>query len=318
MTIKFIENFQEPTRSTIVLNNISVVDHAYIDDKGCVRGGSFNPNFIVSGQPDPTEKVVVDFSTIKKGIKKIIDAHEWDMANNGFDHKVWIIEGYSLITSLTLQEDKWVRIETPNLSLNLPSNAVRIIAQTVEGSHPSHSLEYIGRAFATHVQNVLEEVYPNIGINVQCVNTVDEHITLNVRTRPFHYVHGLKDSTSFGCQNIAHGHRSFIHVNENDDPALFHALMEVASELDDTVFVRADNITEHQGEWLTIKYTSGRGMFEMKLNTTAHKVVVLPTETTVEFLTSYVKKFHSGKLKSYGATNVYVSEGLSKGSVEEL
>lgn len=316
--IKFIEDLQEPDVSRIWLSQISVVDHAYIDDKGCVRGGSFNPNFIVSGTPDPVEKVVVDFSTVKKDIKKIIDKHEDNAIKNGFDHKLWVIEGYSNVQVFDITSKGTVIIQTPAIKIELPLNAVRYI-QRIDFLEPSHHLDYIGVAFANHVQEGMEKIYPNIQVDVQCINTVDEHISLNARTRPFHYVHGLKDSTSYGCQNIAHGHRSFIHVDNDNDPACFHELMAVASVLDDTVFVREDNVVQNGANTITLGYTtSQRGKFSMSLNTDAHKVVVLPTETTVEFLAAYIKQYYGGKLKAYGANAVYVSEGLSKGAVEKL
>jgi hypothetical protein len=46
--------------------------------------------FALSLQIPSTEKVVVDFSTVKKSIKEIIDHKE-----TGFDHKLWVIEGWS-------------------------------------------------------------------------------------------------------------------------------------------------------------------------------------------------------------------------------
>ncbi len=321
MTIKFVENFSEPTRSTMFLNNISVVDHAYIDDQGRVCGGSFNPNFIVSGTPDPTEKVVVDFSTVKKDIKHSIDMHLENVYSNGFDHKLWVIEGFSLTDKFVADGDV-VYIETPVMKLTLPRNAVKFITK-IRGLTPSYKLDYIAYAFASHVYHDLEATYPNIQIEVQCINTVDEHTTFNTKTRSFNYVHGLKDSTSYGCQNIAHGHRSFIQV-DTDDAVAYYNLMAVADALDNTVFVRQENIVEQTGNTVKIEYTTGRGLFMMQLDTNAHKVVVLPTETTVEFLASYIKREFGSKLIGEGthgypkSTKLFVSEGLSKGAIEIL
>jgi 6-pyruvoyl-tetrahydropterin synthase len=318
-----VTNFKEPTKSTIALNNISVVDHAYIDDVGRIRGGSFNPNFVISGTPDPIEKVVVDFSTIKKDVKKSIDAHISNMYTNGFDHKVWIIKGFSKLVSVDVTEQDTVCITTPVMKLTVPYNAVRVISE-IEGRIPAHSLSYIGTAFAQHVYNDLVKIYPDINLDVQCVNTVDEHVAFPTKTRPFHYVHGLKDSTSYGCQNIAHGHRSFIQLDV-DDHLTYYNLMTVASQLDDTIFVRQDNVLEQLDDSITIGYaTDQRGTFTMMLDTNVHKVVVLPTETTVEFLAAYIKGVFGSKFVCVNrqgdptATKMFVSEGLSKGSLETL
>jgi hypothetical protein len=317
-----IAKLEEPTTSRIFLNQISVVDHAYIDDKGCVRGGSFNPNFIVAGKPDDVEKVVVDFSTIKKDIKKVIDQHLSNPLINGYDHKLWVIEGYSVINEYVPDNYEMVHIETPSLKIDLPSNAVRYISR-VESKNPSHHLDYIGAAFTELVQRQLSQLYPLINVETQCVNTVDEHLTFNVETRPFHYVHGLKDSTSYGCQNIAHGHRSYIHtdieIGDVRAPVIRYLLTEIAAELDDTVFVRQDNVIATDNDTITIGYsTTQRGRFNLVLNTEKHKIVVLPTETTVEFLAAYVKMKYGDQLRNAGVTTVYISEGLSKGAVELL
>ena len=108
----------------LFLSDLTVVDHAYIDDSGNVVGGSFNPTFYVAGNVDPVEQVVVDFSTIKKDIKNIIDSRLI-----GFDHKLWVIDGYSNVNTLSwnsLSHDTdatQVEIETPTTKLSIPESA---------------------------------------------------------------------------------------------------------------------------------------------------------------------------------------------------
>lgn len=312
-----------PTRSTMFLNDLTVVDHAYIDDKGRIVGGSFNPCFEVSGKPDPVENVVVDFSTIKKDIKDIIDRHSFNINENGFDHKVWVIEGYSYVTTMMMRgvtAENTVSIVTPHLSMTLPGDAVKIIPE-IEGMTPAYTLKYIGAAFASAVQHRLNILYPKIDIKVSCTNT--EHIhtpSPNVKrsAHQFRYVHGLKDSTSYGCKNIAHGHGSFI--SSDDDPS---GLLElIAKELDNTIFVRKENIKQLRhdstGFKLCIGYDTPRGAFDMTIDADAHKVVVLNTETTVEFLAAYVKERFGSLMRVSGMESFCVSEGLSKGAVEAL
>lgn len=312
----------EPTSSCLFLNDLSVCDHAYVDDKGCIVGGSFNPCFEVSGTPDPVEKVVVDFSTIKKDIKDAIDRHSFNADENGFDHKVWIIEGYSNVTAIRVAMDisahSTVTITTPTVSLTVPSDAVKIIPQITDVS-PSYTADYIGLAFEAQVQRQLEKKYPNINIKVRCTNT--EHIhtpTLNVARNAyrFRYVHGLKDSTSYGCNNIAHGHGSFI-SSENDPSGLLEL---IAKELDNTLFVRSDNVRlyESTDDTIHLAYSTPRGRFEMTANIAAHKIVVLNTETTVEFLAQYVKERYGSLMKTSGMSSFCISEGLSKGATETL
>ena len=71
------------TNPTMFFSQPTVIDHAYIDQEGRVVGGSFNPDFLVTGEIDPKEKVVIDFGTGKKQIKALIDHKEF-----GYDHKL--------------------------------------------------------------------------------------------------------------------------------------------------------------------------------------------------------------------------------------
>lgn len=313
-----------PTRSTMFLNDLTVVDHAYIDDKGRIVGGSFNPCFEVSGTPDPVEKVVVDFSTIKHDLKELIDAHSFVFDKNGFDHKVWIIEGYSNVSWIRMEGNSnysTVSITTPVLTLTVPGDAVKVIPQVDADVHPFYTAEYIGAALEQYLQPLLEAKYPKININVKCINTTDIHTpTLNVSRNAyrFRYVHGLKDSTSYGCNNIAHGHGSFI--SSEQDPSGILEL--IAKELDNTLFVRSENIklfsTRDDSSLLTLSYETQRGLFEMIVDPNSHKIVVLNTETTVEFLAQYVKERYGSLMKTSGMESFCISEGLSKGAVETL
>lgn len=320
----------EPTRSTMFLNFLTIIDHAYIDDTGCIVGGSFNPSFEISGTPDPIEKVVVDFSAIKHTLKELIDHHDFDTINNGFDHKVWIIEGYSKVTMMSplgTGGDSSTVIVTPHLTLELPTDAVKYIPLVVGVGRgytdPGPYTRYIGLAITDYLQPRLEALYPNVNIKVECQNSTEKHLprsTNSATARSFSYVHGLKDSTSYGCNNIAHGHGSFItalHDSLDHDPAQTLIAL-IAADLDNTVFVRSDNIRDDADPQLNLEYTTDRGTFKMSIDTEAHKVVVLNTETTVEYLAAYVKHKYGGLMRASGIHTFYISEGLSKGAVETL
>ena len=313
------KDFKEPTESRIFLDAVSCVDHAYIDSTGAIVGGSYHPNFIVSGKPDPVEKVVVDFSTIKKDIKTAIDKHEPNIYTNGFDHKLWIIEGLSNVIRLDfLNGGEQVIIETPIVTLRAPTDAVKYIS--TKHYTVTSFIDTIGQAFQSHILNTLDVKYPKVGIDVQCNNTAFPHLPLQHNPyRTFRYTHGLKDSTSYGCQNVAHGHLSFIqlfgdNVSYDDNDELCSI---IARELDNTMFVRKENAIT-TGTLFTVVYTTDRGTFRLDVDTDAMKVVVLPTETTVEFLAAYVVHQFGDKLKRAGVKQVFISEGLSKGAIENV
>ncbi|TBR56916.1 hypothetical protein B4U84_26075 [Westiellopsis prolifica IICB1] len=293
---------------SIFLSGVTVVDHAYIDNQGNIVGGSFNPGFLVTGKIDPVEKVVVDFSTIKKTIKGLLDERL-----TGFDHKLWILEGYSKCKK-EFQEDR-VSIQSASLQLNIPSNALKVFDAN------KYSIKEIELAFDQYLNQKLAVLYP--GVKVKCFNTINSQqlIPSQYPVSYFTYCHGLKNSTSWGCQNNSHGHLSFISLlGEQTDKQqvgsteLFTLQKEIAKELDRTIFLWKDNLTLQKNDWVTIEYaTEDRGYFLAEYCTKRNKLAFLNTETTVEFLANYVCYRWKNELNSTGATVVALSEGLSKG-----
>jgi hypothetical protein len=295
-------------KSNIFLSQISVVDHGYINYKGQVIGGSFNPGFIITGTIDESEKVVVDFSTIKKDIKGLIDIHISDIYENGFDHKIWFIEGYSQGSYAEI-DNTYCIIETDACTLKLPLDAVKII-RIIEGLAPEYTIKYIEKAFECYLTKGLSIKYPMIGVEVECINTIETHrINQQQVYFLFTYSHGLKDSTSYGCQNIAHGHLSFIQSsNANAQPDHISKMQIVASELGGAVFVNKSNIVFQDNSIIALEYTTERGVFNAQYKKSENKLIILDTETTIEYLAEYVKT-------KYNVGGFYISEGLSKGCI---
>lgn len=337
-------------QTALSLANLSVVDHAFIDNRGLVIGGSYNPNFIVSGKTDPVEKVVVDFSTIKKDIKKIIDRHEHDVMTNGFDHKLWIIPGVSNCTYSVSEDGTRVDVFTPVMHISCPVDAVRVFHRENYAAD-GWTTDEINALFETEceadVQDRLREIHPKVDISVECINTTDVHTPYTDKLAVmFRYAHGLRDSTSYGCKNIAHGHLSYAHLFldrtcEADLPqvsrwhdALQEILVQAIRKMHNHIFIRADNVVEKLDDgsplahnWIGLAYDTPRGRFNMQLD--SHKVphTILETETTIEFLVQYLmghiysiapailESFEVQRTEDDEPVDVVlvVSEGLSKG-----
>ncbi len=295
--------------ATMHLNHITVLDHAFIGADGMVHGGSFHPSFLVEGDVDPVEKVVVDFSTVKKMIKAHIDDNEI-----GFDHKLWIMEGHSHC-EYAINDDR-IYIESNRVELDLPRNAVKIF------NCESYSLHNTGSAIAEYVELCMQETHP--GIRITCYNSETPHAINEGPVSMFRYVHGLKDSTSWGCQNNSHGHLSFIQLI--GDPLASTAAeiqylqAQIADYLDGTVFINEENISDNTQTYLTITYcTDARGKFVASYRKVEDtELVVLNTETTIEYLIEYVADTFAAELRQCGATALMVSEGLSKGAYKKL
>lgn len=319
--------------STMFLSDVSVVDHAFIDNEGHIIGGSFNPCFLVSGEVDQTEKVVVDFSTVKKSIKEIIDHKE-----TGFDHKLWVIEGWSkcevIISDGVSDEGKKYQtmyIMTPHVSLSVPVNAVKRchISELNMTSFDYYKHEDVAVWFNHYIQHEMEKKYPNINIKIETEITENMHHIFKSNPNrsdliPFRYTHGLKDSTSWGCQNIAHGHLSYMFVEYDPVTAttinktmikniINQQLEHITQDLHNVVFINKDNLIDNSTN--QIGYETPRGFFS-ELITSDTNMKVLDTETTIEFLVEYVKNyFDPSFIQLYGLKTLYVSEGLSKGAM---
>lgn len=304
--------------SQLFLSDMTVVDHAYVDNQGIVVGGSFNPSFLVEGKVDPVENVVVDFSRIKKDIKNIVDANE-----DGFDHKLWFIPGWSKGT-IEVTLDGNCHIVTTTTDLVMPQNAVKVVEGISE-----YSTNLIGVAMGNFVTAKLQILYPQVDISVECINSTKQHQPDNIPSGAlFRYVHGLKNSSSWGCQNHSHGHLSFLRLlaekpsysetTKYETTAVLSLQSTIAHALDNTLFVFKDNITSDTSSVLTIGYTTERGTFLAQYSKADYKIVVLETETTVEHLVEYVKTQFAQELKQAKVAYILMSEGLSKGAASSV
>lgn len=317
-------------RSTMFLSDVTVLDHAYIDNNGFIVGGSFHPCFNVSGEIDGTEQVVVDFSAIKKQIKALIDSKE-----TGYDHKLWIIEGFSNVTDVSVISEDEIVITTPEAQLHVARSAVKKVHLIDGVNTPSYSYEYIGLHLSDYLTSNLQIEHPNVNIKVETF--VTEHLhsyfpsfeenTAITYPITFRYTHGLRNSTSWGCQNIAHGHLSYIRLMTtpfvNEDSYDFESRMcsvnrlcdKIARELHDAVFIDTANLVSMDETGVQIEYQSrDRGLFAAKYSNN-HKIRILPTETTIELIVEYVKEQYKEELVKNGITGIMISEGLSKGAI---
>lgn len=295
--------------STIVLHNFTCLDHAYYEPGAGIRGRSFNVTAHVTGKVEGDEQVVIDFSTVKSRMKRYIDDPEV-----GFDHKLWVGrtsvldgagDGLKLRDSL-LQEPgaRVMNVESPGGSIFAAVPTCVIDAE-----------DYIGKKLSDHLSSD--------GARIKVKISLDENVTPAFSRAPyavFHYVHGLRNSSSFGCQNVAHGHTSYLQLvgfEERDKQEIERRLCNLAAHLDDTVFVFKENL--HTGRLLgdTVSYTSrSRGTMHMSLY--GHKTQVLDTETTVEHLAEYIAQLYRTSYLMPLAKHLFVSEGLSKGCIVDL
>jgi len=142
----------------------------------------------------------------------------------------------------------------------------------------------------------------------------------------FRYSHGLKDSTSWGCQNITHGHYSFLQFKLGERRSVENGAQgnrvklfeQIRESLDNTMFIRKENVVLNSPTSITVGYKSRRSKFSIQFDPSRIKHTILETETTVEYLAAYVEEKWGAELKAADCVGVYISEGLSKGAYVEL
>ena len=274
---------------------ITSLDYATLDEDGRVIGGSLLIGGTVSGDIEENEQVVIDFGTAKKRIKAIIDDKE-----NGFDHKLVIPKEI-----VDPQGDEQVEFETQLWKVSVPRNALKII-----------ETRQLMNELTAYVNEELKKEFPSVQVHLTASTNVQSLFGFDREGPPsyFSYVHGLKASTSWGCQNIAHGHLSYVQV---DGPALNmcrHLESTIALTLNDSIFAHKENVVHNDDNTVTVKYETERGKFEMTTKHCKHvsqNLVIYDKETTIENLVENIFKTYI-KVPGY---NLLVSEGLSKGAI---
>lgn len=282
--------------SSIFFNDLTVIDFSVINADGQIVGGSATLNLEVSGPVDNHEGVVIDFSAGKKQIKALIDGV------GGFDHKCWInVEDPNIIiTTDAMTGISVVRHAKSGLVISGEEDAFTWLS----GTKPEDDIrDFLNSRLAPYT---VSNVFLNTSIIPVPLCNTSSHV--------FRYVHGLKYSSSHGCKNIAHGHKSYIAAVLHDGYSQETAdkvLASIAMTLDGTIFAHDEDVKSAGTEYEVEYSTPERGPMYMKF---IQKFIVLETQTTVEHLVEYIRARFFDQLKAVGVKELYVSEGLCKGA----
>ena len=311
-------------KSSLLLSNITCLDHAVLTTEG-ICGGSYMVSVEVSGETTSDEHVVVDFGTIKKTLKAIIDDPE-----HGMDHKLWITDkDLAHSTSSTMEPSLiCVPVVGTEAYMIVPRNALHVLRDATS----------IELSLSLYLQERLRLQYPGVTVDkvhlsTKAVLSYMPGITLDngpqwtSHPEYFRYAHGLKDSTSWGCQNIAHGHLSYLQlvhrlptVYKPDHCesmlALSNLAKRISEDLNDTYFVAACN-ADNDDPYRVSYQSRDRGQFTLELPRNA-KVVYLHVETTIEYIVEYVHEVYGQELYDLGVSRIIISEGLTKAAFKDL
>lgn len=315
--------------TSLFLHNVTHVDCAVLGNNGLPSGLSFVPAFRVHGNVSGEEQVIEDFSSIKKRIKQLIDDPDY-----GYDHKLIIPMVSDRAKDdpfyLHYPDTNGVKLEVGHIRINCPANAVRIIhdTSTQTSVEPVLTLirqsmeEYLSTRLGMKVEVFIPEpqvVQPN-GLHYFCP---EKHAI----AYQFEYTHGLPKSTSWGCQNILHGHSSFVHLASDKfgapkpgalvDFSLTSLAESIASYLDEAYIVCKDHYQNSNGLQVISYESRDRGYFELHLPSD-YNVVVMDNEPTIENITQHIAKQFEAELKDSCVTSLAISEGLWKGCLLNL
>lgn len=296
--------------SELFFNNITCIDHAFIDNMGAVVGGSYHPIITVKGKVTEDESVVVDFSTGKKQMKAVIDHNDGKI---GLDHKLWVIPGYSACM-VKNHSDTHFEIETQNGSrLILPKTDVHVVSGNFDGS--------VMNTVARDIASILGVQMPEYEFDVQLTQVP---FSLTQNPMMFRYTHGLKNSSSYGCKNIAHGHLSFFEVTKfgndyredcSDCQTGMRLIEDTLRGINNSMFIMRDNIISEDQEWIEFGYETPRGKMWARINRNLQPSIIVDSETTIEYLAEFVASRMMSALLLAKVKEFRISEGLQKGVV---
>lgn len=285
----------------LFVRDLTVIDASYLDAVRGFVGESYQVDITLQGQLNE-QSMILDFSLVKKHIKKIIDTE--------VDHKLLIphaadncsvlIESQRTQINYTLSNNTAIQLKCPNEAYCL-----------LEGETITTTL------LETYLEQVIILQLPDniAGLEVKLRNE-------NITTPYYHYTHGLKKHNG-NCQRIAHGHRSKIDIYI-DDVYSEELVKDWANRWQDIYLVSEEDIIDksdlsfivlqNTGDKLCTAYHAEQGYFELLMP--ASRAEVLPKDTTVEELANYICEQIKSRVGNAKVT-VFAYEGIGKGAIAE-
>lgn len=277
----------------LFVDNLTVIDFAYLDPNRGLVGESWIADVVLGGELDE-QGMVFDFSNVKRTIKRVIDER--------VDHRLVVPRGYDGLTWTEEEPDTftWTLTDGSRIVHRSPDEAVVWLS----------SERVLPSAVAALLERELMAVLPGN------VTDVEVHLREDVIEGPYyHYVHGLKKHLG-NCQRIAHGHRSPIRIDRNDHRdyelekrwATLWRDIYVGSEEDVTQrWVAEDGVA-----YVTFEYEANQGEFALTLP--ERRVYMLATDTTVELIAAHMADQLKAEFPG-DAIRVKAYEGVGKGAI---
>lgn len=279
--------------SQLFVKNITVIDFSYLCPERGLLGESWQVDIYLKGSLDE-QGMVLDFSEVKKTVKKLIDEE--------FDHKLVIPNQYRFST-VELDNDSLTNIFTLRNGLNIihkapPSAYCLLEVETVTGENMGKAIEKrLKDLLPNNVDDIRLDIYPE-----------------NINGIYYHYSHGIKRHQG-NCQRIAHGHRSKIEIFENNQrcPELESEWATLWKDI--YIGTREDLIEEKTidgNDYFLFKYSACQGKFEITLP--AQQCYLIETDSTIENLAEHIASELKNQYPDRQLT-IHAYEGIGKGAV---
>ncbi|TEW51952.1 6-carboxytetrahydropterin synthase [Psychromonas algicola] len=286
----------------LFVRDLTVIDATYLDPSRGFVGESFQVDVLLDGELNE-QSMILDFSLVKKQIKKIIDAE--------VDHKLLVPHDAPQCS---------VSIENERTQIDYILDDKSIIQ--LKSPHEAYCLLECERVTDALLEAYLEEVIlMKLPENVTGLSI--KLRTESISTPYYQYTHGLKKHNG-NCQRIAHGHRSKIDIFINGEYSENWVKQWAQRWADIYLASESDVIERSELSFITLEspvpvhcsaYHAPQGYFELLMP--ASRCEVLNNDTTVEELAGFICKTIKQEEGSKTVT-VYAYEGIGKGAIAEL
>ena len=317
----------------IYWDNVTDVDHAILLPNGNMVGNSYIVRASAEGTNDNEEAVIIDFSAGKKKLKAYCDEH--------IDHRLWVNTRYhKVIDNGDTVIVKATHRNKVTFEAELPKDAIFVQSFTDTNANTYRYIEDC-------VRRANDLTAMGVSTPTTKISLMKAPIAFNEDRIYFRYTHGLPTSTSYGCQNICHGHLSYIELiprpcapyrlNRNillkqlfkslgvkyTGKACGFSIKPYSPTLTNFHFVcpeHCETFDDTNGISYSIK-TNSRGVMKHKIQPTGvlqdsygYAIVQTPKLSTIENLSEFfrekIKEVCPQLLQQY---DIRISEGLSKG-----
>ena len=287
----------------LFVNNLTVIDFSYLDVQRGLVGESLIVDINLKGELDH-QSMVMDFSKVKKEIKKYIDETidhalvvPWDSPYISYHSK-------GLTAGVTLRTDG--------------GEVDCYVSGPVKAFCPIQSMtinkDILEKWLTTRINSIMPANIESVLVSLR-----EEHVDGHY----YHYAHGLKKHEG-NCQRIAHGHRSairiFIDGKRHTSWEMFWAerwrdcyLMSEEDVVIDFSKLSSDAQNIASENLIASSYISTQGRFELLIR--HGRVEILPCDTTIERIAHYIHQEMLYLQPDLLNVVVHAYEGIEKGAI---